>query len=247
MNVIHKVSVVHEFVPHARRREVKSEALIDAAMAVVAREGIESLTLARVAGEHGLVTTAIYRYFPSKGALLAALHRRAIQLLHERFQAEHALWSARGRRARPETLALAKLFAVARFYVGLAESMPDAFRLLSMMLADPRPLVDDDAVRVAAPAVLGFMGEAAALFDEAVRVGALSPGVGLTRTAVFWASLHGLTQLAKLSRLSPEGPTPRSLSDECAATLLRGMGASEDSLRRAERAANKLCQDGEAR
>src|SRR5688500_2816121 len=66
VNMIHFVNVVHEFVPHARRREDKTHAVLDAAMRLVVADGLEALTLQRVAAELGLVTTAIYRYFASK-------------------------------------------------------------------------------------------------------------------------------------------------------------------------------------
>lgn len=220
---------------------MKAEALVDAAMALIAREGLEGLTLARVAKEHGLVTTAIYRYFSSKDALLAALHRRAIAQVHERFRAELARWDERSRRMSDDTRALVKILGTARFYVLLPETQPEAFRLMALMLADPRPLVGDEAAMASVPVVTGFIGDAAQLFVEAERVGAIEPGMQLARTAMFWATLHGLTQLAKLRRVAPESPSPLSVAEEATLTLLRGMGATDTSIRRATRALDKVC------
>lgn len=220
---------------------MKAEALVDAAMALIAREGLEGLTLARVAKEHGLVTTAIYRYFSSKDALLAALHRRAIAQVHERFRAELARWDERSRRMSDDTRALVKILGTARFYVLLPETQPEAFRLMALMLADPRPLVGDEAAMASVPVVAGFIGDAAQLFVEAERVGAIEPGMQLARTAMFWATLHGLTQLAKLRRVAPESPSPLSVAEEATLTLLRGMGATDTSIRRATRALDKVC------
>jgi AcrR family transcriptional regulator len=239
--------MVHEFVPHARQREVKSEAIVDAAMALIAKEGLEGLTLSRVAKELGLVTTAIYRYFDSKDALLAAMHRRVITLVHERFRAHLARWDERSKRMNDDTRTLAKILATARFYVTLPQTMTDAFRLLSLMLADPRPLVDDASAIAAVPLVAGFIGDASALFEDAERVGAIEPGMHLQRTATFWATLHGLTQLAKLRRIAPESPTPEQVAEQSALTLLRGMGASDASLKRALRALDKLTTEGDPR
>lgn len=234
------MNVVHEFIPHARQRELKAEAIVDAAMALIAREGLEALTLARVGKELGLVTTAIYRYFASKDALLAALHRRAITTVHERFRAELSRWEERSKRMSDDTRALAKILATARFYVTLPETQPEAFRLMSLMLADPRPLVDDASAIASIPVVAGFIGDASALFADAENVRAIEPGMHLARTATLWATLHGLTQLAKLRRVAPESPTPLAVAEQSTVTLLRGMGATDAAIRRALRALDKL-------
>lgn len=236
------MNVVHEFIPHARQKDIKAEALVDTAMAIIAKEGLEGLTLARVAKELGLVTTAIYRYFASKDALLAALHRRAIHTVHERFRSELQRWDERSKRMSDDTRALAKIVATARFYVSLPEKMPEAFRLFALMLADPRPLVDDESAIASIPVVAGFIGDASSLFVEAERVKAIEPGMQLARTAMFWATLHGLTQLAKLRRLAPESPTPLAVADQATLTLLRGMGATDVGIRRAIRAVDKLTE-----
>jgi AcrR family transcriptional regulator len=233
-------NVIHEFIPHARQREAKSEAIIDAAMVLLAREGLEALTLARVARELDLVTTAIYRYFTSKDALLSALHRRAIASVHERFTRERARWEQRGRSLPPDVAALAQLIAAGRFYVALPDVMPEPFKLIAMMLADPRPLVDDDAALASAPKIAALFSEASALFDAAVGARAIEPAPSLDRAAVLWATLHGLTQLNKLRRVARDAPTSLSLSDKSVLTLLRGMGAAPEALQRAARAADKL-------
>lgn len=219
---------------------MKAEALVDAAMALIGREGLEALTLARVAKELGLVTTAIYRYFSSKDALLAALHRRAITIVHERFRAELSRWEERSKRMSDDTRALAKILATARFYVTLPQAQPDAFRLMALMLADTRPLVDDASAIAAIPIVTGFIADASALFADAEHVRAIEPGMPLARTATLWATLHGLTQLAKLRRVAPESPTPLAVAEQATITLLRGMGATDAALRRASRALDKL-------
>ncbi len=237
--------MVHEFIPHARQKDIKAEALVDAAMSLIAREGLEALTLARVAKELGLVTTAIYRYFSSKDTLLAALQRRAISTIHERFRRDLARWEERSKRMSDDTRALAKIVATARFYVSLPDTSPEAFRLMSLMLADPRPLVDDASAIASIPVVAALIGDASTLFADAENVRAIEPGMQLPRTAMFWATLHGLTQLAKLRRLAPESPTPLAVAEQSTVTLLRGMGASEAAIRRAMRAVDKLTDSHE--
>lgn len=242
MNAIHFVNVVHEFVPHARRRDDKTEAVLDHAMKLIAHEGLEALTLARVAQSLGLVTTALYRYFPSKDALLAALQRRAVTTIHAHFRETRARLATP--RSAPEVAALVPLLGVARAYVALPQTHADAFRLVSLLLGDPRRLVpDDEAVRTA-PLVAGFLSEVAELFAHAQEQRALDRDDALTRTVVLWATLHGLTQLEKLRRLAPHARDATALCDEATGALLRGFGADPAHLSRARRALDRLASRG---
>jgi AcrR family transcriptional regulator len=240
VNAIHYVNVVHEFVPHARRRDEKVEAILDAAMRLLAAEGLEGLTLQRVARELSLVTTALYRYFPSKDALLAALQRRAVSTLHERFVEAREGWARAAARLVPESAALVPVVGAARFYVALPETMPEPFRLVTILLGDTKLLVSDDEATKAAPIVFAFITDAAAPFEEAARTGALARGDAMSRTLIFWATVHGLTQLAKLRRLAPESPSSEALADQASHALLVGFGASPDAIRRATHALDKL-------
>jgi AcrR family transcriptional regulator len=236
VNVVHYVNVVHEFVPHARRRDEKVEAILDAAMRILGEGGLDALTLQRVARELGLVTTALYRYFPSKDVLVAALQRRAVAAIHERFAKARAGWSKAALRRQPNVAALVPIVGAARFYVTLPDTMPEPFQLVAILLGDTRVLVSAEEAAKAAPVVLAFIGDAATLFAEAAREGALARGEAMSRTLVFWATVHGLTQLAKLRRLAPDTPPREALVDEATHALLVGFGATPDSIRRAIRA-----------
>ena len=50
--------------------------IIDAALALIARDGWRRLSMAAIAGEAGLPILAVYRTFPSKPAILCAFFRR---------------------------------------------------------------------------------------------------------------------------------------------------------------------------
>jgi AcrR family transcriptional regulator len=75
-------------------------------MGVLEREGI---TLQRVAHALGITTTALYRYFPSKDPLLAALQRDAVTELHEALKATLAGVEPRLTTQEPRVSALARL------------------------------------------------------------------------------------------------------------------------------------------
>src|SRR4051812_45787377 len=61
----------------ARRRAARSDAFLDAAMRIVARDGVDGLTMAVLADELGAAKGALYRYFAGKDDLLPARQVRA--------------------------------------------------------------------------------------------------------------------------------------------------------------------------
>ena len=67
--------------------EQTAAALLDAAERIVDGEGIEALTVRRVADGVGATTRSVYSVYGSKEALLVALGVRAFDLLRERIEA----------------------------------------------------------------------------------------------------------------------------------------------------------------
>jgi AcrR family transcriptional regulator len=65
--------------------DVRREQLIDTALAIAAREGVEGLGFARVAERAGVTRNLVYHYFPGgrMELLRAAVHRAGIQLTGE--------------------------------------------------------------------------------------------------------------------------------------------------------------------
>lgn len=62
-----------------RRAEARPDEVLDAALALFARQGFAHTTVEQVARAAGLSKAAVYLYFPSKRALLAGLVRRAVR------------------------------------------------------------------------------------------------------------------------------------------------------------------------
>jgi AcrR family transcriptional regulator len=110
------------------RRGVRSrELVLDAAERVMAEEGFEAATLARVVEEAGIPMSSVYHYFGSKdGILLAVMERGA-----ERFFAE--LPEPDGRVGRP----VQHLAEVVSTAVRTLEDHPDFLRLLIVFATQP--------------------------------------------------------------------------------------------------------------
>lgn len=221
--------VVHEIEPSRveRKREARASAILDEAMRILAREGLEGLTLGRLAKSLDLVPAALYRYFDSKDALLAALQRRAVATIHEGLG--RALVRLEGRPV------IERLLGAARFYLALPENEPQAFFLVALLLGDPRPLLSDDESRRTAPLLLGLLADVEALFQEAARTGALARGDSVERTLAFWALVHGALSLEKARRIAPSMPASSVVAHAGLTALLVGWGAPPAQLKAARR------------
>lgn len=206
-----------------QRREVRTEVILDRAMVLLAEEGLEKLTLGRLATSLGYVPAALYRYFDSKDALLAAMQRRAVGELHEAFRRDQLAMPA-------GTLALDLLLAGARTYLSFPATHPHAWHLAALLLGDPRPLLSDDESRKTAPHLLAFLGEVQGLIVRAQQAGELGPGNAVERTLALWASLHGAASLEKIRRIAPEMPSALEVGTASVRALLSGWGASAERL-----------------
>jgi AcrR family transcriptional regulator len=65
--------------PKQRRARQTVEAILDAVVRILKREGAEAVTTNRVAEVAGVSIGSVYQYFPDKGAIFAALHRRHVE------------------------------------------------------------------------------------------------------------------------------------------------------------------------
>lgn len=190
---------------------------------LIAEEGIEALTLGRLARDFDLVPAALYRYFASKDALIAELQRSTIEALHPRFTQAVAGISA-------DESPLLPLLRAGRFYLALPQEEPEAYALITQLLGDPRPLVPDDEAMRTAPALMAFLADVAKLIRDAQDQCALAPGSASQRALMLWATLQGVCQLGKLSRFDATRFNVPALGDATLNTLLLGWGAAPQAL-----------------
>ena len=61
------------------KRLARLDQLLSTAMEMIARDGLDTFSLHKLAAAVDLTVGALYRYFPSKGALVAALENRVIE------------------------------------------------------------------------------------------------------------------------------------------------------------------------
>jgi AcrR family transcriptional regulator len=205
--------------PRQRRHRANLERLVDAATEVVFEEGFDALSVKRVADRADYTPGALYRYFSSKDALLAAVVARLLAGLGETLAAIEA----------PSPLA--RVAAQARAYLAFERREPHAFALVSSMTGDPRTLVTDEA-----SAAVIFGGVVAArrpvvdALDEAAAAGELEAGDGRERALALLSSLQGVLQLRKQERRAPNLVDVDRLFAVTLRALLRGFGAPSAAL-----------------
>ena len=208
-----------------RKRQARLRHIVREALALAAAEGGDALTLQRLADRLDYTPGALYRYFPSKEALVAELQRVVLAWLAVRTeQCRAAADDAAPGLAAPDA-ALLGVIATARAFEQFSEDAPVEFGLLSMYLGDPEPrLPDAEAGRVyeSAERLLAALAEQ---LESAAHAGALAPGDADERALALWAGLQGAAGTRKLARSAPGRIDPKRVSRGLLAALLAGWGA----------------------
>jgi AcrR family transcriptional regulator len=76
--------------PSRLRREVRRDALLDEALALIGADGAEAVTMEAVAEGAGVSRPLVYKHFANRGELLAAVYRRESVTLYHELSAEVA-------------------------------------------------------------------------------------------------------------------------------------------------------------
>src|ERR1700735_4980491 len=82
--------------PRQRRAHHTVEAVLDAVVRILKREGVKAVTTNRIAAVAGVSIGSVYQYFPDKRAIFVALHERHIQQIDRMVESklfEHAVSS----------------------------------------------------------------------------------------------------------------------------------------------------------
>jgi AcrR family transcriptional regulator len=207
-----------------KRRSVEAQAL-DVATEMIRDGGPEALTMAGLAEELELSVGGLYRYYPSKGAILVGLEKRAIASYAETQARILDELEPRLHRATPRVAALARLLAASSAYLEHARLDPLQHRMMTQMLAVPEALLDETEVREVEAHVRPILARSTLLLAAAAEVEALSPGPAEVRTFVLWAALQGADQFRKRDRVLPRHLHSRALADAAIEALLAGWGA----------------------
>ena len=229
MNMIYEIPSEMSTRRERKRRE-RVQGILETAMTIVVEEGLERMTVHRLARELDLTVGALYRYFPSKDAIIAALERMAIVEVGQSLRDAAQEAKSGPRPDPPSAAALYDILVIAEAYRAFTLQSPSRFQLISQILATPtHVLTDDQAERVMRP-MMDLLGWIAEYFETAVRGNALAPGNAMERTTLFWSGLRAMVQTRKLARMQPETMAYTHLYRQMAGTLLLGWGAAPETI-----------------
>jgi AcrR family transcriptional regulator len=195
----------------ARGERDLKEACLAEAMAIIAAEGVEKLSLREVARRLGVSHQAPYRHFPSRDHILAALIARA-------FRAFAAFLDQHPRTDDPD----ADMGRMGVAYLAYARENPLAYRL---MFGTPLP---DGAEH---PEMLGEARHAFSLLCDALRRKATLRGQQkgeeeILGDALFvWSCLHGLAAI-RTSDTAAALEIPAAVMEGAPAHVLCRIGAA---------------------
>ncbi|PPD45001.1 MAG: TetR family transcriptional regulator [Methylocystis sp.] len=163
------------------------QALVDAAIELLAEGGPSALTLTEAARRAGVTPAAPYRHFSGRDALLAELARQGFETFGERIE---AAWDE----GRPD--AQAAMRAMCGAYLKFAREEPGLYAAMfgqAATLADPGAGgAADHALEILWRAVVAWLQEAGA------------PAQGARHVAMqIWALAHGVAMLAISGHLDP--------------------------------------------
>ena len=182
--------------------------ILDVATALHRDEGLEALSLRRVAGALGVTPMALYHHFENKDALLDALVARGFARLEEYFTGAAA-------RRTPMTRLRAGVLAYREFAL-------DEPRLFELMYLVPRPNVPIAPASLATTPSPAF-GVLIASVAEAMQSGHLKQGNPAEMILLIWAAAHGLIALHFSGRFGGDVAQFRGVFDRALNDLLRAM------------------------
>jgi AcrR family transcriptional regulator len=218
----------------AQRRAFRRDEILRTALELVTEGGIDAVTTTELARRTGAALGALYRFFPSKQAVIAALQVRALEELGVDLRAavDAAAHRAADRPARVR--ALVPIITAADTFFAQPRLHPARFRLIDEILSKPAPVYSDEEARLLEDTVrpiLAVVGEAVA-----AHIDVFGPRAGEARALplVLWGALHGVSHFIKRDRLAtPDTPGSAEVAGVLVRTLLLGVGATPDELREA--------------
>ncbi len=180
-------------------------ALIQAGVQILAKEGVSGLSLRKVAKQAGVSHAAPYSHFADKQALIAAISTEGFKQLYVQLEGIF-----KTRQHEPPTLLVETAWA----YVEFALNEPDRFKLMFSSVLEKEKEYPD---------FVHFSQENFSQIVEMVKIcqseGVLRSGPAELTTVSVWGAVHGLVMLVLESQITHAVLDHYSLKDMLVFTL----------------------------
>jgi len=185
--------------------------ILKAARQIFETKGIDALSMRALASRVGLSAAALYRYFPGKGDVLAALWQEGVRALEARLDQISS--------AEPD--AMRALAALAHTYADFARGDPDLYRLLFSINVET-----DDRMRDSDDTDFRTYRIVRERMAQAVAEGRVAPADPDLATQILWSAIHGALSL-HLTCINFPLCDPGDLIGRAVDTVLRGLTADK--------------------
>jgi AcrR family transcriptional regulator len=213
----------------AQRRAQRREDVLDAAMRIIVGEGVEALTIQRLAKATGASVGGLYRYYDSKESVVFALQLRAIAVFGDVLGAEldHAKSFLSEQRPAVDAKVGATFFpfVASLAYLRFEHREPERHQLLSAFLCAKSQMLPEASAQQVDTALRPLVMSIAEHLENAAARGAIGRGDSIQRTFLLWAAMHGLDNFRKRDRVLPEPLRVPALTDEMLRAVFTGWGA----------------------
>ena len=162
------------------RETLTRDAVVSAARAMIERDGLDAVSLRRLAAKLGVTAPALYAYVADKGDLLRTVAEEAFAELTGRFQ------------QIDDDDPLERLRAYSQVYVGFAVEQPELFR--TMFLFPPELGVSEPTGAELPAATRAFDVPLQAIAD-AMAAGLLREQDPLLVALTLWTATHGVADV----------------------------------------------------
>jgi AcrR family transcriptional regulator len=189
------------------------QALVDAAIKLLRKKGLDALTLRGVAREAGVSQAAPYRHFEDRRALVAAVAEDGFRRLGAAMMAQ------------PKTRSLSRnpaegLRQLAVQYVRFAHAHPAEYRVMFGEELAPDASYPD--LRASSRAVFEMLSGGIAALQEG---GMIRKGDPEVIAIAAWAMMHGLVMLSLNKQTTVAGKSLDQLTEATTDLLMNGMKA----------------------
>jgi AcrR family transcriptional regulator len=193
------------------RLPLRRETIVATARELIASDGLESVSLRRLAAVLGVTAPALYAHVADKRDLLRTVAETEFDRLVARFDAVD------------EPDPVARIRAYNRAYVAHAREHPELFRV---MLLFPPDLDGFGSPRsgLELPGATRAFNTAASAVVEAIETGAIDAVDPIMTAITIWSAVHGVASVLQLGFALPRA-VEDALVDEVSDRLLAGYGA----------------------
>lgn len=220
----------------ARKREARRQEMLEVAMGIVERDGLEGLTIARLANALDAAVGALYRYFPGKDALLFSMQQIALEEFHQILQSILSRMKLQlqedGVDGDPTFTALVELLCLMQAYIEDAWKASARHRLIFEFMSSYDPALSDEDALQGEGAVSRILELVTQSLSSILPQGSTEEELAQA-TLVVWAVVHGLDHFRKRDRLLPEHLHVTSLLPIAQENMLKGWNVAPELIQKA--------------